>query len=279
MSPDRRRIAGLLALPALVVVGLCLAVPVGFLVRWSLASPDLLAPFGGAPRLSSFAALAEPPFPEALLRTARVSLLATLLASLLAFPAAVCLARSRGVGRRLLTLLVVAPLLTSAVARASGWSLILGPEGLVGGAFAAPRGLLGTEAAVVIGLTDCFLPFLILILLRSLERLDPDLLEAARGLGASPAQALARVILPFALPGLLVGGGFVLAGCLSALAAPAVLGGAGSSTVVMEILERARFPLDWPSAAAASLALLALVAAILGAAAALARRRARVFGP
>ena len=282
MDRGRQRAAALLLLPALLVVTLFLAAPVGLLLRVALFPPGPLAPLSGGPALDSFAGLAGAPYPELALRTIRLSLLTTLFAVLLGFPVALLLSRSRGLSRTVQMLLVVSPLLVSVVVRAYGWMLLLGPQGFLGGllvAFGLPRaGLLHTETAVLIALTEAFVPFVVLAVAASLDRLDPDLLEAARGLGASPARAFLRVVLPLTFPGLAAGAGFVMVGSLSAYAAPALLGGPDARTLVMEIHELVAVRFDWPAAAAASLALLLGSAVLVGTVARLARHPAGAFG-
>ncbi len=279
----RRRAAALLLLPALAVVGVAAAIPVGVLVRVSLIPPGPLAPLEGGPTLAAFRGLLAAPWAEVAGGTAGLALATTALTVVLAFPAAWVLSRATGSIRSVLTLLVVAPLLMSVVVRAYGWTLILGARGFLGESLAAvglPRvGLLHTGAGVLIALTEAFLPFMILALTASLDRSDRSLVDAARGLGASPASAFLRVTLPLALPGLVAGAGFVLVGCLSAYATPALLGGSATRTLVLEIYERITIHFDWPAAAAASLVLLAAATALLTATAGFSRRRsATVFG-
>lgn len=280
---QRRRAAFWLLIPALAVVGIVAAAPVGILLGVSLFPPGPLAPLEGGPELGSFRALAEAPYPEAALRTVRFALLTTAFTALLGFPAAWTLSRSAGRIRSVLTLLVVAPLLMSIVVRAYGWTLILGRQGFLGETLALlglPRtGLLHTEAAVLLGLTEAFLPFMILALAAGLDRTDRSLVDAARGLGASPGAAFFRITLPLALPSLVSGAGFVMVGCLAAYATPALLGGSASRTLVLEIYELVTVSFDWPTAAAASLLLLAAASALLAGAAGFSRRRsASVFG-
>ena len=230
------------------------------LVRLALLEPGPLAPLQGPVSLAAFASLAETPYPEVALRTVRLALLTTLATIGLGFPVAVVLARSRGVWRSIQILVVVSPLLMSVVVRAYGWMLLLGSAGFLGAileAIGLPRaGLLNTETAVLIALTESFLPFSALAIAASLDRIDPRLLDAARSLGATPASAFFRVVLPLALPGVLAGASFVMIGGLSAFATPALLGGAATRTLVLEIYELVVVIFDWPTAAAASLALL-----------------------
>ncbi len=272
-----QRLGAALLLPALGAITLAMAVPIGVLVHLSLLPPGPLAPLEGGPTLASFAGLLAEPFPSVMLRTTRLAGLTTLATLVLGFPMALLLSRSTGRARRIQTLLVVSPLLMSIVVRAYGWVLLLGRQGFLGAALETlgfERGsLLYTEAAVVLALTESFLPFMVLALAASLDRVEPRLLEAARGLGASPAAAFFRVTFPLTLPGLAAGGSFVLVGALSAYATPALLGGATSRTWVLEIRELLTLSFDWPSAAAASLLLLVAAMGVMALAAAYSRRR------
>ena len=263
MDRSGRRVAALLLLPALVVVAVVAAAPIGLLFRVALYPPGPVAPLSGGPELESFAGLLSAPYPSVALRTLRLSVLTTALVTLLGFPVALFLSRSRGLSRRVQTLLIVSPLLMSVVVRAYGWMLILGRQGFVGETLAAlslPRaGLLHTEAAVLLALTESFLPFMILALAASLDRIDPDLLAAARGPGSFVrTYLLPRSWCPSPSPGFLAGASFVMVGSLSAYAIPALLGGSAARTFVMEIYELVTISFDWPTAAAASLALLPL---------------------
>ncbi|MGC4745865.1 ABC transporter permease [Micromonospora sp. DT201] len=136
---------------------------------------------------------------------------ALLLALLLGYPLAYAIAQKAGRWKNLLLVCVVAPMFTSFLVRTLAWKTILSDNGALVGLLRevhllAPDGrLLATPFAVVLGLTYNFLPFLVLPLYASLERLDHRLLEAASDLYASPAQAFRRVTLPMSMPGLVAG--------------------------------------------------------------------------
>jgi len=281
MEGFSRALGALLLLPALVAITLVMAVPIGVLIHLSLLPPGPLAPLEGDPGFASFAGLFESPFPAVFWRTLRLALLTTLATAVLGYPMAILLSRSTGISRRIQTLLVISPLLMSIVVRAYGWVLLLGQQGFLGAAleaFGLPRGsLLYTETAVVLALTESFLPFMVLALVASLDRMEPALLEAARGLGASPVIAFLRITLPLTLPGLAAGASFVLVGALSAYATPALLGGAGSRTWVLEIQELLTLSFDWPTAAAASLLLLAAAMGLMALAAFYSRKRTALW--
>ena len=133
------------------------------------------------------------------------------LALLLGYPLAYAIARKAGRWRNVLLVCVVAPMFTSFLVRTLAWKTILSDNGaLVGllrdvGLLDADGRLLATPVAVVLGLTYNFLPFLVLPLYASLERLDPRLLEAAGDLYAGPVQTFRRIVLPLSMPGLTAG--------------------------------------------------------------------------
>ncbi|MFI2714345.1 ABC transporter permease [Micromonospora sp. NPDC018662] len=145
------------------------------------------------------------------LRSFLYSAIALVLALLMGYPLAYAIAQKAGRWKNLLLVAVVAPMFTSFLVRTLAWKTILSDNGAVVGLLRdvhllGPDGrLLATPIAVVLGLTYNFLPFLVLPLYASLERLDPRLLEAASDLYASPLRAFAKVTLPLSMPGLIAG--------------------------------------------------------------------------
>ncbi|WBB77369.1 ABC transporter permease [Micromonospora sp. WMMD882] len=136
---------------------------------------------------------------------------ALVVALLLGYPLAYAIALKAGRWKNLLLVCVVAPMFTSFLVRTLAWKTILSDHGALVGLLRATHlldadgRLLATPFAVVLGLTYNFLPFLVLPLYASLERLDVRLLEAAGDLYAGPAQAFRRVVLPLSMPGLVAG--------------------------------------------------------------------------
>jgi spermidine/putrescine transport system permease protein len=136
---------------------------------------------------------------------------ATVACVLLGFPLAYAIAFKAGRWRNLLLIAVIAPFFTSFLVRTLSWKLLLSDNGFVVGLFQAVPfvsddfRLLATPAAVITGLTYNFLPFMVLPLYASLEKVDPRLIEAAGDLYASPFTALRLVTIPLAMPGLVAG--------------------------------------------------------------------------
>jgi spermidine/putrescine transport system permease protein len=212
------------------------------------------------------------------LRSLRVAGVATLVCLLLATPVAWWIARAPPARRGLLLLLVVVPSWTSFLLRTYSWRWLFGTEGpvnglLEGAGLGAVR-FLDSEAAVVLGLVHGYLPFAVLPIYAAVERLDRDVLAAARDLGASPARSFWHVGLPLTFPGTLAAATLVFVPCLAAFVTPALLG--GNDTYMIGQLAQHRYltARDAPAGAALG-ALLALAALLVAAGTALALRRRR----
>ncbi len=167
--------------------------------------------------------------------------------------------------RSIILLIVLSPLLVSLVVRAFGWSMLLSPGGLIGAA-AAKLGLgplLYTPTAIIIGLVHVMLPFMIIPVWTSLQKLDPMVEYAAYSLNATRLQALLRVVLPQAMPGILSGSLIVFGLSASAFAAPALLGGRRLKMVATLVYDEFLTELNWPLGATIAIALLLANVAIM----------------
>jgi putative spermidine/putrescine transport system permease protein len=187
-------------------------------------------------------------------------LLTTLICVAIGAPEAYILSRMRAPWRSVFLLVILAPLLVSVVVRAFGWSLVLGPAGFVNQFFEwvgiGRVRMLYTPIAVVVALVHVMLPFMVIPVWTSLQKLDPMVENAALSLGASRFTVLRRVVLPQVTPGLLSGGLIVFALSASALAIPGLLGGRRLKMVATLIYDEYLHELNWPLGAAIALALL-----------------------
>ncbi|MDM0055270.1 ABC transporter permease [Variovorax fucosicus] len=194
-------------------------------------------------------------------RTFWISLLVTLICVAVGAPEAYVLSRMRNPWRSVLLLIVLAPLLVSVVVRAFGWSMLLGPEGLVNGALRwigiGPVKMLYTEIAVVIALVHVMLPFMVIPVWTSLQKLDPGVENAALSLNASPFTTLRRVVLPQVMPGVLSGSLIVFGLSASSFAIPGLLGGRRLKMVATVVYDEYLHELNWPLGATVALVLLA----------------------
>lgn len=184
---------------------------------------------------------------------------------LIGFPTALYLALQSERKRNLLLFLVTVPFWTNLLVRVYAWMLLLRNGGLVDGAlgvFGVPEGSLGllySNAAVMIGLLYSFLPFMVLPIYTSLEKLDWRLVEAAFDLGANRWQALKRVILPLALPGMLAGATLVFIPALGNYIIPELLGG-GKALMIGNLIQlQFGSGHNWPLGAALAFSLFSLV--------------------
>jgi putative spermidine/putrescine transport system permease protein len=185
-------------------------------------------------------------------RTLRLGLITTVVCVLLGYPLAYWLARARPRLQTLGLFLLIMPLMVSTVIRIFGWIVILGRKGLVNQALLAlgldPVKLLYTETAVVIGLVNIFMPFMVLPLMAAIERIPRSLEEAARNLGANWWQTFRHTILPLSLPGLISGCLLVYAESISAFVTPALMGSARERMVGQQIYDEVLVSFNWPSA-------------------------------
>jgi len=153
------------------------------------------------------------------------------------------------------------------VIRIFGWIVILGRKGLVNLALMAlglePVKLLYNETAVVIGLVNIFVPFMVLPVMASIERIPPSLEEAAQNLGANWYRMFWRVILPLSLPGLISGCLLVYSLSISAFVTPALMGNPRERMVGQQIYDEVLVSFNWPGAASLSLTLVLVSAALM----------------
>lgn len=275
-----KRSAGfLLCLPAVALLALGFLWPFTVLIRMSLNRTDDGGTLVPDLSLATYSKLAADSFTWSMTAdSVRLSAVAANVALLLGYPMALVLFRSRSRFRGVLAVAAVAPLLVSGTARVIGWLAILGDGGLVNGAFTAiglPRlALINNWTGVQIGLTESVMPYAVLALLAGFGRLDRRLEEAAATLGARPLVTFWTVTLPLTLPAAI--GAWLLAFLLgvSAFITPKLMGGGRVFVLATEIYDAAMQTLDWPTAAALSIYVLALLVVVLLAQAALSRRLA-----
>ncbi len=189
---------------------------------------------------------------------------ATLLALLIAYPLAYAIAFKAGRWRNVMLFAVVAPFFTTYLIRTIAWETILSDESPVAEFLhtigLAPSGhILATSWAVIAGLTYNFLPFMILPIYASLERIDVRLIEAGKDLYASAAQSFWRVTLPLSAPGIVAGTLLTFIPAAGDYVNAQFLGGAGNRMIGNVIQSLYLSQADYPSAAALSFVLMALI--------------------
>ncbi len=257
-------LAWLLAAPMLTWLVVLVAAPTAAMFVYSFCDRDELGQvvlrFSG----DAWARVLEPTYLRVFLRSLAYGALTTVLSVLVGYPVGWAIAIAPRRWQAKLLVLIAVPFFTSFLVRAYAWMTILKAEGLVNRVLLvariinAPLELLYTPAAVVIGLVYAYVPFVVLPVYGSAEKLDPALLEAALDLGAKPSAAFFRVALPLTMPGLLTGAMLVFVPAIGMFAVTDLLGGARVpllGNVIQNQFGQAR---NWPLGAALSTALLGL---------------------
>ena len=262
-----RRGGALLTLPLAVFFALFVATPLLLIGFVSLHDDPAMTRAG----LSAYARFASDAYNRGVLRdTLLLGAETVALAVLLGFPVANMYVASRR-WRRPLMLLILLPLLTSAVVRTFAWVVILGNQGLFNrallsaGLVVAPLRLLYTPGAVAVSMAQIELPLMVLPLASAIAAIDPRLLEASHALGAGPWRGFLRVTLPLSVPGLLTGSLLVFTGAVSAFVTQTLVGGGRLMFMPFYIYEQAIQAQDYPFAAAVAIVMLASILLVVGA--------------
>jgi putrescine transport system permease protein len=231
---------------------------------------DISAAFGQF-SFENFASLAgDPLYLMALWGSLKLAFLSTLVLVLIGYPLAYAMARAGANLQPLLLAAVILPFWTSFLIRVYAWMVILKPEGLLNNALMAlglirePLPLFNNEAAVIIGLVYSYLPFMVLPLYATLEKLERTLVEAARDLGASRLMAFIRITVPLSLPGFAAGVFLCFIPIMGEVVIPDLLGGSDTLMIGRTLWNEFFANRDWPMASAVALVLLLfLIAPIL----------------
>ena len=215
--------------------------------------------------------LTDPQYLKVILRTLRVAFITAIAALTVAFPMAYFLVfkvRSPAL-RNLIYFLIILPLWVSYLLRAYVWKAILGEEGILNsflmyvGIIDHPSGVfLYNEFAVILTLTYIFIPFMVMPIYSALEKIPPNLLEAAGDLGISPARTFLTVTLPLAKPG--IAAGLIFTICLTSgdFVAATLVGGASNTMVASVIQSQFGASLNWPLGSALSVVMFCFIYAL-----------------
>jgi putative spermidine/putrescine transport system permease protein len=227
----------------------------------------------------------DPYFREMFGRTLRIALWVTAICAVVGAPEAYILSRMSPRWRWIFLFVILGPLLISVVARTLGWALLFGgATGVVNQALMGmklidgPLPFMFTETGIVVALSHVLVPLMVLSVWAALQRLDPQVENAALSLGASQPRVLWRVVLPQAMPGVLSGAILVFSLAASAFATPAIIGGRRLKVASTLAYDEFLNTLNWPLGAAVAVLLLAgLAVVVLGANRLVERRYATVF--
>jgi spermidine/putrescine transport system permease protein len=249
-----------LALPSYVYLIVLFAVPLVLVGVYSFASRSRTGqPLLTDWNLDSVKRLVDTTFLQIAWRSTVLALLTTVICLLVAYPFAYYIATRSERTRNLLLVFVMIPFWSNFLVRTYAWKVLLGADGLftkAGEALGLWGQLLFTMPAVLIGLIYGFLPFMVLPMYASIERLDWSLVEAARDLYATGGKAFRKVTLPLSRPGIIAGSILVFIPSLGAYVTPDILGGAKTTLLGNYIVNQFLAARNWPLGSSISMAIM-----------------------
>ena len=266
-------LAAFFLLPVFIVLRIALSEPrLAQPPYWPVFDPaegwEGLVAFVGALSLDNFRFLAEDDlYLASVLSSLRIAGISTAILIAIGFPIAYAMARAPRSWRPMLLAAMILPFWTSFLIRVYAWIGILKPEGLLNhwlmgaGLISSPLMILNTEIAVFIGLVYTYLPFMVLPLYASLERMDHTLIEAAQDLGASATKAFWTITVPLAKPGLIAGSLLCFIPIVGEFVVPDLLGGAQTLMIGRTLWMEFFANRDWTVAAAVAIVMLLILVA------------------
>lgn len=195
----------------------------------------------------------------------KIAAISTFICLIIGYPMALGISRVKGQARTFLLMLVILPFWTSFLIRVYAWIGLLKNEGLINhvlqwvGLIDQPLPLLHSTFAVYLGISYSYLPFMVLPLYATLEKMDPALLEAAADLGAKPMQAFLRVTLPQSLPGIIAGSMLVFIPSIGEFVIPDLLGGTDTLMIGKVLWNEFFLNRDWPLASSVAVIMLIIL--------------------
>ncbi len=220
--------------------------------------------------LENYVHLLDPKYSAVLWESLWIAFASTVICLLIAYPFATCMAKASAKVKPWLMLLIIIPFWTNSLIRTYALIAILKANGIISsllmwlGFTTEPISFMYSNFAVFSGIVYTFLPFMILPLYASIEKLDPRMAEAARDLGAGPLRTFWHITIPLTLPGIVAGSMLVFLPSLGAFYIPEILGGAKSLLIGNFIKNQFLVARDWPLGAAASTFLSLLLIFMLG---------------
>lgn len=272
MSDTRtaRGIPILLSMPAILLFTGLLIIPMVMMVVLSFQNYDqMLGVAYGATTHNYVDVLLDPYYQQIFLRTLILGGVTTLISILIGAPEAYILSRMSPRWRSFFLIVCLSPLLISVVVRTLGWAMLFGRHGLINtvlmgaGLIDAPLVFLYTMHGVIIAMVHVSVPFMVISVWISLQRLDPKVEAAALSLGASKATVLRRIVMPQVLPGILSGSLIVFALSASSFATPGIIGGRQLKVAATATHDEFMGTMNWPLGAALAIVLLVVNAAVM----------------
>ena len=252
-----KRLSAFLGLPYYIWALLFIVIPLIMVVWYGLTDKS------GAFTLANVAAIADPAHSKALVLSLLLSLGATFICLLLAYPLCMILVSMQTTSNSFLVMLLIVPMWMNFMLRTYAWQSILEKTGLLNALFRVlglpSQHLINTPGAIILGMVYDFLPFMVLPIYNALQKIDKNVVNAARDLGADSFQTFLRIIFPFSLPGVISGITMVFVPALTTFVISSLLGG-GKILLIGNVIEQ-EFTLayDWNLGSGLSLVLLVFI--------------------
>ena len=261
---QERRRGALYALPAYLYLGIFFAIPFLIVVVYSFATRTRTGGVElGGWNLDSYQRLGEEIVRDVLVRSVVLAIVTTLICLVIAYPFAYFITTRSPAVRNVMLALVMIPFWTNFLVRNYAWRLILANEGPLSNTTdtigLGPTEILFTQSAVVLGMVYAFLPFMVLPLYASIERIDTSLIEASRDLYGNARQTFTSVIFPLSLPGVVAGSILVFVPSAGAYVTPAILGGNKNVLLGSYIVDQFGNARNFPFGASLSVVLMVLM--------------------
>lgn len=261
--------SSLLMAPALAWLAALMVVPCALVLALAFFRRGIYGGIEYTFTLENFGLVFDPLYAGIFLNSARIAGTATLIAVVIGYAAAYAIAAAPRRWQPVFLFFAVLPFWSNYLIRTYAWIVLLNREGLITqllrwfGYTGEPPSMLYTEGAVIAGLVYNYLPFVILACYAPLSRLNPELAEASRDLGASAATTFRRVILPLTVPGIAAGAVFVFVLSIGNFVTPALLGGGRFQMIGNLVYDQFLTANDWPFGAALAMALIAIMLLVL----------------
>jgi spermidine/putrescine transport system permease protein len=255
--------------PAIVWLSLLLIFPLFIILVYSFLTRGVYGNIEFTFTLENYARVLDPLYLPPVLRSISMSAITTVLCGVIGFPLAYYISHQAEKRKNILLVLIMLPFWTDFLVRTYAWMFILRTEGLMNtvlgslGIINSPIEILFTQQAVVLGLVYGYLPFMVLPLYASLEKLDQSLIAAAQDLGATPLQKFLHVTLPLTKPGVIAGSILVFIPTFGAFITPDLLGGSKQLMIGNLMKDQFLSARDWPFGSALSFIVMAVVMVLL----------------
>lgn len=259
IKPARKRISGksLLSFPYTLWMGAFIIIPLIMIVYYGITADD------GGFTLANIKLISEPIYQKALWLSLKLSFISTIICLLIAYPLALILKGMKLKSNSFIVLIMILPMWMNFMLRTIAWLNILERNGIINTVLKAlnlPRiNVINTPTAIVIGMVYNFLPFMILPIYNSLAKIDDDVINAARDLGANNLTTLRKIIFPLSLPGVISGITMVFVPSLTTFVISNVLGGSKINLIGNLIEQKFQQENNWNAGSGLSLVLMIFI--------------------